>query len=52
VVELGAGQEAAVVALMAAAGLAAEGPARPDLAGIPRALSLRLRNSPWKIDRE
>lgn len=52
VVELGAGQEAAVAALMAAAGLAAEGPARADLAGIPRALSLRLRNTPWKIDRE
>ncbi|HVV93719.1 MAG TPA: peptide chain release factor N(5)-glutamine methyltransferase [Hyphomicrobiales bacterium] len=52
VIELGAGQEAPVAALMAAAGLAAAGPARPDLAGIPRALSLRLRISPWKIDRE
>jgi len=37
VVELGAGQEDAVRALMAAAGLAPDA-ARPDLAGIPRAL--------------
>ncbi len=38
IVELGAGQEAAVRALFAAAGLHV-GAARPDLAGIPRALS-------------
>jgi len=37
VVELGAGQEPAVAALFQAAGLAPS-PARPDLAGIPRAL--------------
>ena len=39
VLELGAGQAAAVAALLAAAGLAPCGPARPDLAGIPRALA-------------
>ena len=39
IVELGAGQEAAVAALFAAAGLAIASPARRDLAGIPRALS-------------
>jgi release factor glutamine methyltransferase len=38
VVELGAGQEAAVRTLFTNAGLIA-GPARPDLAGIPRALA-------------
>lgn len=38
VVELGAGQEAAVTALFKTAGLTVT-PARPDLAGIPRALS-------------
>ena len=41
VVELGIGQEAAVAALFRAAGLAPS-PARPDLAGIPRALHARV----------
>jgi len=41
VVELGAGQELAVAALFRAAGLAPS-PARPDLAGIPRALHARV----------
>jgi release factor glutamine methyltransferase len=41
VVELGAGQEAAVSALMRAAGLAVDRPAYPDLARIPRALAVR-----------
>lgn len=41
IVELGAGQEDAVAALMAGHGLKAESPARRDLAGIPRALTLR-----------
>ncbi len=41
IVELGAGQEAAVSALFAAAGLAATAPARKDLAGVPRALSVK-----------
>ena len=41
VVELGAGQEDAVAALMRAERLAPESPARRDLAGIPRALTLR-----------
>jgi release factor glutamine methyltransferase len=41
IVELGAGQEDAVVTIMAAQGLRAESPARRDLAGIPRALTLR-----------
>ena len=39
IVELGAGQEAAVAALFAAAGLNMPQPARKDLAGIARALS-------------
>jgi release factor glutamine methyltransferase len=38
IVELGAGQEADVAAIMAGAGLVVDGPARPDLSGIPRAL--------------
>ena len=38
IVELGAGQEAAVAAMFAAAGLVIAAPARRDLAGIPRAL--------------
>nr|WP_281503057.1 peptide chain release factor N(5)-glutamine methyltransferase [Ancylobacter crimeensis] len=38
VLELGIGQEAAVATLLEAQGLPPEGPARPDLAGIPRAL--------------
>jgi release factor glutamine methyltransferase len=41
IVELGAGQEDAVAGIMAAHGLKAESPARRDLAGIPRALTLR-----------
>jgi release factor glutamine methyltransferase len=41
IAELGAGQEADVAAVMAAEGLHVEGPARPDLAGIPRALVVR-----------
>lgn len=41
VVELGAGQEAAVAALMREAGFSADLPARTDLAGIARALTLR-----------
>jgi release factor glutamine methyltransferase len=41
VLELGAGQAAAVGSLMQAAGFAACGPPRPDLAGVPRALTLR-----------
>jgi release factor glutamine methyltransferase len=41
VVELGAGQEDAVTALMGAQGLKVESAARRDLAGIPRALTLR-----------
>ncbi len=41
VVELGAGQEQDVAALFASAGLAVAGPARKDLAGIPRALEIR-----------
>jgi release factor glutamine methyltransferase len=39
-VELGAGQEGAVCAIMTAQGLPPAGPARKDLAGIPRALTL------------
>ncbi|MEW6257346.1 MAG: peptide chain release factor N(5)-glutamine methyltransferase [Pseudomonadota bacterium] len=39
VLELGAGQEAGVAALLRAAGLAVPHPARPDLSGIARALS-------------
>lgn len=42
VVELGAGQAADVAALLAGAGLYVETPARPDLAGIPRAITARL----------
>ncbi|WP_454914662.1 peptide chain release factor N(5)-glutamine methyltransferase [Xanthobacter sediminis] len=41
VLELGAGQEADVAAIAVAAGLKVAGPARRDLAGIPRALTLR-----------
>jgi release factor glutamine methyltransferase len=41
IAELGQGQEGDVVAIMEAAGLKADGPARPDLAGIPRALVVR-----------
>lgn len=41
VVELGAGQAADVAALFTAAGLYVETPARPDLAGVPRALMAR-----------
>jgi release factor glutamine methyltransferase len=41
VVELGIGQEPAVAALFAAAGLTPS-PARPDLSGIPRALHARV----------
>jgi release factor glutamine methyltransferase len=41
IVELGAGQEEAVVSLMAAHSLRPESAARRDLAGIPRALTLR-----------
>jgi release factor glutamine methyltransferase len=41
IAELGAGQEADVAAIMTAAGLRLDGPARPDLAGIPRALVVR-----------
>jgi release factor glutamine methyltransferase len=41
IVELGAGQEAAVAAIMAEAALEVDGPARPDLLGIPRALVVR-----------
>lgn len=40
VVELGAGQLAAVSDVMANAGLGPVGPVRPDIAGIPRALTL------------
>lgn len=36
--ELGIGQESAVAAIVASAGLILAGPAKPDLAGIPRAL--------------
>ena len=41
VLELGRGQESAVAELARKAGLSVAGPARPDLAGIPRALTLR-----------
>jgi release factor glutamine methyltransferase len=41
VLELGAGQEHAVAALFARAGLGVAGPARRDLADIPRALEIR-----------
>ncbi|MFG1266545.1 peptide chain release factor N(5)-glutamine methyltransferase [Xanthobacter sp. DSM 14520] len=41
VLELGEGQEAAVAALVAEAGLEVAGPARRDLSGIPRALLAR-----------
>jgi len=43
VLELGRGQESAVANLATEAGLFIAGPARPDLAGIPRALTLRRR---------
>lgn len=42
VVELGAGQEAPVAALLEVAGLTLSGPARRDLAGHPRALAASL----------
>ncbi|HVX98336.1 MAG TPA: peptide chain release factor N(5)-glutamine methyltransferase [Pseudorhodoplanes sp.] len=42
VLELGMGQEEAVTAIMAGGGLHAESPARRDLGGIARALTLRL----------
>jgi len=42
VVELGAGQLAAVSDVMANAGLVPLGPVRPDIAGIPRALTLAV----------
>ena len=41
VVEVGHGQAASVAALFAAAGLSPRLPARPDLAGVPRALHIR-----------
>jgi release factor glutamine methyltransferase len=41
IAELGIGQEADVAAIMSEAGLAVDGAARPDLAGIPRALVVR-----------
>ncbi len=41
VLEIGAGQSANVTALMESAGLRADAPPRPDLAGIPRALVFR-----------
>jgi release factor glutamine methyltransferase len=44
VLELGQGQEAEVAALaMATGGLRVVGPARPDLAGIPRALVIHVK---------
>ena len=43
VLELGRGQEEAVANLARDSGLFVAGPARPDLAGIPRALTLRRR---------
>ncbi|MFG1461411.1 peptide chain release factor N(5)-glutamine methyltransferase [Xanthobacter sp. DSM 24535] len=43
VLELGVGQEADVAALVHAAGLRVDGPARRDLGGIPRALVVRGR---------
>lgn len=43
VLELGRGQECAVANLARDRGLFVAGPARPDLAGIPRALTLRRR---------
>jgi release factor glutamine methyltransferase len=42
VLELGAGQLEAVTALAAAAGLAGVGACRPDLAGVPRALAVKV----------
>jgi len=42
VVELGFGQLAAVSDVMANAGLAPKGPVRPDIAGVPRALTLAV----------
>jgi release factor glutamine methyltransferase len=44
VLELGRGQEYAVANLARDRGLSAAGPARPDLAGIPRALTLRRQS--------
>jgi release factor glutamine methyltransferase len=38
ILELGAGQETAVTELAQASGLCTDGPARPDLGGVPRAL--------------
>jgi release factor glutamine methyltransferase len=43
IVELGAGQEADVTAIMSAAELASQGPARRDLNGIPRALTMQFQ---------
>lgn len=41
IAELGSGQEEDVAAIMRKRGLVPDGPARPDLAGIPRALVVR-----------
>jgi release factor glutamine methyltransferase len=41
IAELGVGQEAEVASIMEGAGLIVDGPARRDLAGIPRALVVR-----------
>ncbi len=46
VLELGAGQEPAVAALVQASGLCVLGPARPDLGGIPRALCAQHPGAP------
>jgi release factor glutamine methyltransferase len=45
IAELGAGQAADVAGIMAAEGLVQHGAARPDLAGIPRALVVRRENA-------
>lgn len=52
VLELGLGQEPAVAALVEAAGLSVLGPARADLAGIPRALCARLAGAARGTDDE
>jgi len=52
VVELGVGQEEAVAALFAAAGLTVQGPARRDFSDIPRALTACHELAPWKADAE
>jgi release factor glutamine methyltransferase len=41
IVEVGQGQDAEVERLMTSAGLTHEGPAKADLAGIPRAVGAR-----------